>query len=483
MAPKFGTSGLRGLVSELTPDLVCGYVTGFLATCPSGGKVFVGRDLRESSPRIAADVIEAVRAAGTDAVDCGILPTPALALAAMAEGAAAIMVTGSHIPADRNGLKFYLPTGEITKADEAAISQAFAEGTAQRADMPGHLSEAPQALAAYVARYARAFGPKVLTGARIGVYQHSSVARDAMVDLIGALGGVPVPLARSNSFVPVDTEAVDAATRGMLAGWCAEHRLDAVISTDGDADRPMLTDAAGQVVPGDILGVIAARALGARIVCTPVSSNSMVSRMPDFERVTLTRIGSPFVIAAMEEVLSGDPASPVVGFEANGGFLLGFAARASAGELAPLMTRDSLLPMVTVLAAARAEGIPVTEIVAALPLRRTASDRLQDIAPESSEALLARLAADPAGRAAFFAPAGRETGCDLTDGLRVSFNSGAIVHLRPSGNAPEFRIYAEAGTEAEAAALLQTFLGRVSEALPDRGSANPAAGAIISPNH
>jgi phosphomannomutase len=199
----------------------------------------------------------------------------------------------------------------------------------------------------------------------------------------------------------------------------------------------------------------------------------MVARMPDFERVEPTRIGSPFVIAAMEAVLAADPAAPVVGFEANGGFLLGFEAAAPAGPLAPLMTRDSLLPMVTVLAVSRAEGIPVTDLVAALPPRRTASDRLQDVAPELSGPLLARLTADPAARAAFFAPAGRETGCDLTDGLRVSFDSGAIVHLRPSGNAPEFRIYAEADTESEAAALLQTFLGRVSDTLSGDGPPAP----------
>jgi len=216
MAPKFGTSGLRGLVCELTPDLVGGYARAFLAACPIGGTVFVGRDLRESSPRIAAEVIAALRAAGADAVDCGPLPTPALALAAMAAGAAAIMVTGSHIPADRNGLKFYLPAGEITKADEAAISEAFARGASPSPAAPGALTEAPRTGADYGVRYVRAFGPAALAGARIGIYQHSSVARDVMVDVIGALGGVPVPLARSGHFVPVDTEAVDAAKREML---------------------------------------------------------------------------------------------------------------------------------------------------------------------------------------------------------------------------------------------------------------------------
>ena len=125
MAPKFGTSGLRGLVVELTPDLVADHIRAFLAACPTGTGLWVGRDLRPSSPDLAAVVLQAARAAGLTTVDCGAVPTPALALAAMNAGAAAVMVTGSHIPADRNGLKFYLPHGEIAKTDEAAILAAL----------------------------------------------------------------------------------------------------------------------------------------------------------------------------------------------------------------------------------------------------------------------------------------------------------------------------------------------------------------------
>jgi phosphomannomutase len=111
MAPKFGTSGLRGLVVELTPDLVADYTRAFLLACPVGTGLWVGRDLRGSSPEIAGTVIAAALAEGVAVTDCGAVPTPALAMAAMAAGAAAVMVTGSHIPADRNGLKFYVPSG------------------------------------------------------------------------------------------------------------------------------------------------------------------------------------------------------------------------------------------------------------------------------------------------------------------------------------------------------------------------------------
>nr|WP_321507718.1 phosphomannomutase [uncultured Celeribacter sp.] len=466
MSPSFGTSGLRGLVTELTPSLVGAYTRAFLAACPHNGRVFVGQDLRPSSPRIAQDVIAAARAVGVACVDCGAVPTPALAMASMAADSAAIMVTGSHIPADRNGLKFYVPGGEVSKADEARILTAYkaemaaVAGQQDAGDLAGLVADDSVA-DRYVDRYVTAFGAGALAGLRLGVYRHSSVARDVMEQVLRALGAEAVPLANSDSFIPVDTEAVDPRTREMLQRWCREHALDGVISTDGDADRPMLTDGRGQVVPGDVLGVLSARFLGAEIICTPVSSNDMVRRLPGFSAVHLTRIGSPYVIAAMEAVLAKDPAAKVVGFEANGGFLLGFSAQAQGG-LAPLMTRDCLLPILVPLVAARGAGQSLEEAIASLPPVFTAADRVQDIDRAKAKVFLDALIADPEIRAAFFAPSGQIERVDLTDGLRVDLAQGAVVHLRPSGNAPEFRVYAQADSAEAAQELVAQTMARVA---------------------
>jgi phosphomannomutase len=463
MAPKFGTSGLRGLVTELTDDLVTDYTRAFLAACPHGGTVYLGRDLRPSSPRISATVAQAARDQGLTVIDCGVLPTPALALTSLQAENAAIMVTGSHIPADRNGLKFYVPSGEISKDDEQRI-QAHLGQSALGADGP--LIQDDTASARYVARYSEAFGNQALTAMRIGVYQHSSVARDIMCEVVEALGGTAIALARSDTFIPVDTEALDPDTRAMLAGWCADHNLDAVISTDGDADRPMLADAQGTIVPGDVLGVLTAQMLEARLICTPVSSNSMVQDMPDFEDVHLTRIGSPYVIEAMETARSADPHARVVGYEANGGFLLGFPATGpDGGPLVPLMTRDCLLPMIAPLAAARAKDRAVAHLVSTLPPRFTAADRLTEIPSEASQSFIAHLRQDDTARTKFFSELGREILCDTTDGLRLSFAEDLVVHLRPSGNAPELRCYAEAQTASQAQGLVTQYLKKTKAAL------------------
>ena len=117
---KFGTSGLRGLAVDLVGMPSARYTRAFLdylgtrGLLKPGDAVLVGRDLRDSSPAIESAVLGAVAAAGAQPFDCGELSTPALALAAQQAKAPAIMVTGSHIPADRNGLKFYIAAGEIT---------------------------------------------------------------------------------------------------------------------------------------------------------------------------------------------------------------------------------------------------------------------------------------------------------------------------------------------------------------------------------
>ncbi|NDW54616.1 phosphomannomutase [Aliiroseovarius sp. PrR006] len=463
MAPKFGTSGLRGLVTELTENLVQDYTRAFLEACPHGGALFLGRDLRPSSPAISATVAAAAQAQGVSVFDCGALPTPALALAALKAGNAAIMITGSHIPSNRNGLKFYVPSGEISKEDEQSIQANLGRGSL---GLAAPITNNDTARMQYVARYINGFGSGALTGFRIGVYQHSSVARDIMCEVVSALGGEAVTLARSNTFIPVDTEALDPKTRAMLAGWCAEHDLDAVISTDGDADRPMVADADGVVVPGDLLGMLTAQILNAQIICTPVSSNSGVQEMDGFAAVNLTRIGSPYVIAAMDDALKADPAARVVGYEANGGFLLGFPAIGPTGQtLAPLMTRDCLLPMLAPLAAARAEGITLSELVSTLPTRFTAGDRLTEVSTQLSQNFLAELIQSSQARASFFRDLGAESSIDTTDGLRMSFERNLVVHFRPSGNAPEFRCYAEAPTSTQAQELVAHSLEKVRQRL------------------
>src|SRR4029077_6136607 len=108
--------------------------------------------------------------------------------------------------------------------------------------------------------------------------------------------------------------------------------------TDGDSDRPLVVAVSGdhrrtvRFLPGDLLGLVVAEYLGADAVSVPVSANDAVERQLAAPAVALrkTKIGSPYVIASMDEQRRSG-ATRVVGWEANGGFLVGSDLAAPGG--------------------------------------------------------------------------------------------------------------------------------------------------------
>ncbi|OJT97160.1 MAG: phosphomannomutase [Rhizobium sp. 63-7] len=460
---KFGTSGLRGLSIDLKGRASALYATAFArhmlesGHAKPGDEILVGRDFRDSSPEIAAICFGALERAGFAPVDCGTIPTPALALYGIGRKAASLMITGSHIPADRNGIKFYRPDGEIDKNDEAAIN---AQAELLRADAAA-LDETPgsgrdaaaDALAAFRARYTVLLPEGALSGLKIGVYQHSTVARDLFVDLLQHFGAEVVVLGRSETFIPVDTEAVSPDTVALLKAWAIQHRLDAIVSADGDGDRPLLSDETGEPLRGDLLGLITANFLNAAVVVTPVTSNSGIEAAGAFS-VVRTRVGSPFVIAGMNEALAAGK-SGVMGFEANGGLLTASPFTVNGVTLAPLPTRDSVLPVLAALFEAKKAGLALSAFAGGYRLPFADADRLENFPVETSAALMAHLRGSQAALDAFLAPLGTVAATSDIDGLRITLDDGRIVHLRPSGNAPEMRCYVEAETVDAAKSLLR----------------------------
>ncbi len=111
---------------------------------------------------------------------------------------------------------------------------------------------------------------------------------------------------------------------------------------------------------GDLLGLLTARRLGADIVVTPVTSSSSLERAPFLSHVVRTRVGSPFVIEGMDGAAGS---GTVVGFEANGGVLVGSDVERDGRRLSALKTRDALLPIVATLAEAKAAGQSVSRVV------------------------------------------------------------------------------------------------------------------------
>ncbi len=467
---RFGTSGARGLVEAMTDQICYTYTVAFLQhlettkQLTADHSVALGGDLRPSTPRIMQAVAKAVTDTGLTAQNCGLLPSPALALHGIQEGIASIMVTGSHIPDDRNGIKFNSPLGEILKRDEASIRQQQVDIPAGLFDEYGRFINPPpmpaennRAIFSYQNRYISTFPAKCLQGMRIGVYEHSGVARDLLGEIVAGLGAEIVGLGRSDSFVPVDTEAIRPEDIALAKQWAAEHRLDSIVSTDGDADRPLVSDEYGNWLRGDVAGVLCARQLGIRNLATPVSCNSVVEKSGWFDQVIRTRIGSPYVIEAMQQMLSAGERR-VAGYEANGGFLTGDRIRIGESALEPLPTRDAIIPILSILLLSKERKQPISNLLNLLPSRFTASNRLKNFPTESSRELIRQLSPDDSNNFSsieeiFAAHFGQVQRVNQTDGLRITFESGEIVHLRPSGNAPELRCYNEADSDERASEM------------------------------
>ena len=485
---KFGTSGRRGEVIHLT-DLEI-YINTlaeleYLQALPvdAGGIVrgeefYCALDLRPSSERLCRAIERATRDAGMQPVNMGRIPTPALMYYAVSRGKGSIMVTGSHIPFDRNGYKLNTSRGELLKEHEQPVGEAvrrvreriygqdFAESLFDERgsfkEGSGEAAPASDAAASfYIERYVSFFGAGSLAGLRVAAYQHSAVGRDMLVDVLQRLGAEVIACGRSEQFVPIDTENIEAPQLAVIRQLVAkEGRLDAVVSTDGDSDRPLVLAVDGEHVRffgGDLVGMIVAEFLGADAVVVPITSNDAIDRGTLATALEpKTKIGSPYVIAGMEAARAKGRRT-ICGWEANGGFLTGSDIARRGRILTALPTRDALLPILAVLTASKEKGKPLGEVFGELPQRFSRAALLKNYPREQSRAVVERFSEpDEATRKALervFSPArgfGAIANLDYTDGVRIYFANGDVAHFRPSGNADEFRIYAVADSQERA---------------------------------
>jgi phosphomannomutase len=505
----FGTSGRRGKVVDLTQLEV--YLNALAeleylqSLSPAEGGIqrgdpfYFALDLRPSSSEfvsqeqgrgeLAQAIVAAISDAGMQAVNLGRIPTPALASFALSRSKGSIMVTGSHIPFDRNGYKTNSSRGELLKQQEAPINEQVKQVRKRLYEQPweqsrfdergmlkgGHQSlpvENGEARSAYINRFTNFFSGSSLNGKRLLVYQHSAVGRDLLVEVLERLGAQVVKGGRSETFVPIDTENIDAAQLAVIQALADEAAassgpLHAVVSTDGDSDRPLVLGVDPvtrrvQFFGGDLLGMVVAEYLQADAVVLPISCNDAIDRgklAPVVE--PKTRIGSPFVIAGMEAALKKGK-KRVCGWEANGGFLTGSPITRNGATLPPLPTRDAGLPILGALFAAEQNGLSLIDLFARLPKRFSRAALLKQFPRATALKIVGRFSPPAAGEAIrkdlaqFFSPAlGFDSiiGVDYTDGVRILFANGEVAHVRPSGNADELRIYAVADTQNRADAI------------------------------
>jgi phosphomannomutase len=462
---RFGTSGARGLVSDMTDEVCHVYTTAFIqyleetGELDGNGDIAIGGDLRTSTDRIMGAAGKAIADKGYTPVNCGKLPTPALAYYGLVKSIPTVMVTGSHIPEDRNGIKYTKKQGEILKDDEAGIKSQSVTLPQGLFNEDGQLSvtelsipQTREAIDLYVNRYLEFFHRDCIQGKRIGIYQHSAVGREIMVDILSGLGAEVKTLGFSETFIPVDTEAIRVEDVEFARWWADEYGFDSIVSTDGDSDRPLISDENGKWLRGDVAGILCASYLKADAVVVPVSCNSALEKSNLFKNIYRTKIGSPYVIEAMQAAVQ-EGAERVIGYEGNGGFLLASDVESDGKILKALPTRDAIIIHIAILLLSIKKNMKISELLAELPQRFTFSNRLKNFPTEKSNEKISELSSGDELQnkhvieAAFGNQFGEVASLNQTDGLRITFKNEEVVHLRPSGNAPELRCYTEADAE------------------------------------
>lgn len=469
---QFGTSGVRGLVKDMTDHVCFTYVSAFLQylakqqSIQKGSRIGIAGDLRSSTPRIINAAAAACVAMGYEPINYGFIPSPAIALYGIEYDMPTIMVTGSHIPDDRNGIKFNTAQGEILKPDEQGIrSQNITVEPTLFTDANGlvhqdYLStESNDAELNYIKRFTDFLPTDCLINKSIGLYEHSSVSRDCFKRILEQLGASVTSLGRSEKFISVDTEAIRPEDVILAKQWSQQHNFDCIISTDGDGDRPLISDENGNWLRGDVAGMLCAQYLNIGSVVTPVSSNSVVEKSNYFKNVIRTKIGSPYVIEAMQKEASGADRT-VAGYEANGGFLQQTSISMNHSVLSPLPTRDAVIVPIAIMLFAQQQKLTISQLLTTLPQRYTFSDRIKNFPIESSSKLINNMISNDAETnlqtiKSLFNGIGDPITFDNTDGVRITFSTDDVVHIRPSGNAPELRCYTESETTEKAEKLNQ----------------------------
>ena len=144
---------------------------------------------------------------------------------------------------------------------------------------------------AYLERYTSVFAKDLLKGLKLGVDLHSGAGTALLAEALEALGASVTLFGAANEFLAVDTEALDGERLTLYRRMLRAHSLDAIVSADGDGDRPLLIDEKGEQIPGDTLGLLTAHYLKIDRVVTPVTSTSAIEATGWFQSVVRTQSG------------------------------------------------------------------------------------------------------------------------------------------------------------------------------------------------
>jgi phosphoglucosamine mutase len=421
---------------------------------PDGARpvAVVGRDSRASGEFLEAAVVAGLAGSGVDVIRLGIIPTPAVAYLTEVLGADfGVMLSASHNPAPDNGIKFFARGGlklpdEVEDEIEARVA-AQGEGP-ERWGVPQHgfgrVSDAIDEPELYLAHLLATVGVRVgleatarpLDGWRVVVDCAHGAAFDLAPRLLAEAGAEVVAIGVEPDGININA-GCGSTSLAALQQAVADHEADAGIAYDGDADRCLAVDSAGQVVDGDqILAILAlalqksGRLAGGTVVATVMANLGFRTAMQEAGiDVVETPVGDRYLLAAMLE----------------GSFVLGGEQSGHVIMLDHSRTGDGMLTSLQLLVTAAETGRPISELASVMTKYPQVLVNVRGVSK-------AKVAAS-GELASAVAHATEELG-----------DSGRVL-VRPSGTEPAVRVMVEAVDSGQA----QQIADRLADAVRSAG--------------
>lgn len=443
MGRLFGTDGVRGLANvDLTASLALDLsiaAARVLHDRADGKRAFavVGRDPRASGEMLAAAVCAGLAAAGVDVLEVGVLPTPALAfLTADLDASFGVMLSASHNPMPDNGLKIFAAGGlklpdsvedEIEAMMDKPLDPPVGEGV-------GRIRQVSDASQRYLAHLAGA-APQSLAGIKVVVDGANGAASSVAPSAYRTAGAEVIEIHTDPDGININDNCGSTHIEDLIK-TVIDTGADVGIAHDGDADRCLAVDAAGNLIDGDHILAIIAMGLKAdgklkdHTVVTTVMSNlgfKLAMRDQGIE-VVETAVGDRYVLEAMSA--SGF----AVGGEQSGHLIVSEHATTGDGTLTALLLMGQMAKTGKSLAELAAVVDKLPQVLINVP----GVDKQLVFASDSLKAVQAEAEAELG-----------ETG---------------RVLLRPSGTEPLVRVMVEAASKDQAQAVAERLVQAVRAA-------------------
>ena len=449
----FGTNGVRGLVNkDLTLELVL-ELSQAIGTFFKGGKMVVGSDGRTSSPALRNLAMGGLASVGCKVYDIGLAPTPMIDFLTPAWKAhGGIAVTASHNPPEYNGIKTIASDGiETDRDEELEIEKIYFGRSWKRAnwDRVGDIIEAEAGLREYLDSIMKQVNVSTIRSRRLKV----------VVDPGNGVSALTTPILLSELGCRVLT--INANLDGTFPGRPSEPRPDTIVSLmnlvrssgadfgvafDGDGDRAIFVDEIGEAHWGDRTFALIAddywSAKPGRTIVTPISSSRAINEIADARsgKIVWTRVGSVDVSHKMIEIGSE------LGGEENGGIFYAPHIAVRDGSMASALIADIL---------AKTKQ-PLSKLLSTLPFYELAKEKVP--CPNHLKAQVLESLREHASK----------HNPETIDGVKILFEDGTSVLVRPSGTEPIFRVMAEAKSASAARNLADQYKATLNEIIKEK---------------